>query len=70
MAKEAGVPVVPVAIKNTDRLMGKGTGEAWPGTIEVVVLPPIETRKNFTDEEVRRLVETVHGEVAKELAAG
>src|SRR5882724_4594644 len=28
MAVQAGVPIVPVAIKNTDVLMGKGTGEA------------------------------------------
>ena len=67
MAKEAGVSVVPVAIKNTDKLMGKGTGEAWPGTFEMVVLPPIPTRKDFSDEEVRQLIDTVHGEIATEL---
>ena len=43
MAVEAGVPIVPVAMKYTDELMGKGTGVARPGTIEMVVLPPIET---------------------------
>src|SRR5919206_4037696 len=43
MASEAGVAVVPVAIKNTDALMGKGTGAARPGAIEMVVLPPFET---------------------------
>ena len=37
MAKQAGVPVVPVAIKNSDVLMGKGTGEARSGTIEMVI---------------------------------
>ena len=31
MARQAGVPVVPVAIKNSDVLMGKGTGEARSG---------------------------------------
>ena len=33
MARQAGVPVVPVAIKNSDVLMGKGTGEARSGTL-------------------------------------
>src|SRR5918997_1197903 len=44
MALETGVSVVPVAIKNTDRLMGKGTATARAGTIEMVILPPVETR--------------------------
>jgi len=38
MAAQAGVSIVPVAIKNTDHLMGKGTGEARAGTIEMVML--------------------------------
>ena len=67
MAIEAGVPIVPVAIKNTDVLMGKGTGVAWPGTIEMVFLPPIETTGLSTDEDVRRLTETAHARVAEEL---
>jgi 1-acyl-sn-glycerol-3-phosphate acyltransferase len=69
MAKEAEVPVVPVAFKNTDKLMGKGTGEAWPGTIEIVVFPPIPTRTDFSDEEVRKLIDTVHSQIAAELEA-
>lgn len=67
MAKDAGVPVVPVAIKNTDYLMGKGTGEARSGTIEMIVMPPIETEGLSTDEDVERLVKRVHSEVAREL---
>ncbi len=67
MAMEAGVPVVPVAIKNTDVLMGKGTGEARPGTIEMVILPPVETTGLSTDEDIERLVARVHASVAAEL---
>src|SRR5205085_8659283 len=43
MARDAGVAVVPVAIKHTAELMGKGTGVARTGTIEFVLLPPIPT---------------------------
>jgi len=67
MAVEAGVPVVPVAMKRTDELMGKGTGVARPGTIEMVVLPPVETAGLSTDEEIRRLSEQVNALVAEEL---
>ncbi len=68
MAMEAGVPIVPVAMKNTDVLMGKGTGEAQPGTIEMVILPPVETKGLSSDEDVKRLIEQVHSSIAAELA--
>jgi 1-acyl-sn-glycerol-3-phosphate acyltransferase len=68
MAVETGVSVVPVAMKNTDRLMGKGMGTARPGTIEMVMLPPVETRGLSTEEDVRRLSEEVRARVAEELA--
>jgi 1-acyl-sn-glycerol-3-phosphate acyltransferase len=68
MAMEAGVPIVPVAMKNTDALMGKGTGEARPGTIEMVLLPPVETAGLSTDEDVKQLIESVHSSIAAELA--
>lgn len=67
MAVETGVPIVPVAIKRTDLLMGKGTGQARPGTIEMVVLEPVETRGLSTDEDVRRLTERVRSLIAQEL---
>lgn len=68
MAIEAGVPIVPVAMKNTDVLMGKGTGEAKPGTMEMVLMPPVETAGLSSDDDVKRLIEKVHGSIAEELA--
>jgi 1-acyl-sn-glycerol-3-phosphate acyltransferase len=67
MAAQAGVPIVPVAIKNTDYLMGKGTGEARAGTIEMVMLPPVSTVGQTTDEDVKRLVAVVHSMIGAEL---
>jgi 1-acyl-sn-glycerol-3-phosphate acyltransferase len=69
MAAQAGVPIVPVAIKNTDHLMGKGTGEARAGMIEMVMLPPVSTAGYTTDDEVRRLVNQVHALIGEELGA-
>jgi len=67
MAVAAGVPIVPVAIKNTDVLMGKGTGRARPGTIEMVMLPPVPTTGLSSDEDVQQLVKKVHMMVGDEL---
>jgi len=67
MAAQAGVPIVPVAIKNTDSLMGKGTGEARPGTIEMVMLAPVSTEGCTSDEDVRKLVNQVHAMIGDEL---
>jgi 1-acyl-sn-glycerol-3-phosphate acyltransferase len=67
MAVEAGVAVVPVVFKNTDALMGKGTGVARPGTIEMVVLPPVETEGLKTDADVKRLAEQTRALIAAEL---
>lgn len=69
MAAKAGVPIVPVAIKNTDYLMGKGTGEARSGTIEIVMLEPIPTAGCVTDEAVKQLVNEVHKLIGQELGA-
>jgi 1-acyl-sn-glycerol-3-phosphate acyltransferase len=67
MAAQAGVPIVPIAIKNTDDLMGKGTGEARVGTIEFTMLPPVPTVGHSTDEDVKRLVNRVHSMIGQEL---
>ncbi len=69
MAVAAGVPIVPVAIKNTDLLMGKGTGRARPGTIEMVMLPPVPTTGLSSDGDVQQLVKRVHALVGRELGA-
>jgi 1-acyl-sn-glycerol-3-phosphate acyltransferase len=70
MAIDAGVAVVPVAMKHTDVLMGKGTGLARPGTIEMVILPPIETVGLSTerDEDVAQLIAETRGRIAAELS--
>lgn len=67
MARQAGVPVVPVAIKNSDVLMGKGTGEARSGTMEMVFMKPIDTVGLTTDDDIDRLIADVHALIENEL---
>ena len=44
LALQTNAPIVPVAITNTDWMMGKRTGLAYPGVVEIKLLPPIETQ--------------------------
>ncbi len=67
MARQAGVPIVPVAIKNSDVLMGKGTGEAKSGTIEMVLMPAVETSALVTDDDINRVIAEVRNSIAAEL---
>jgi len=43
MAMQAGVPVVPVVIRNAGDALPKNGVVVRPATVEVVVLPPVET---------------------------
>jgi 1-acyl-sn-glycerol-3-phosphate acyltransferase len=67
MAKQAGVPVVPIAIKNSDVLMGKGTGETRSGTLEVVILQPLSTQVVNTDDDMNEFITRVRTLIANEL---
>src|SRR5437773_3797627 len=67
MAVEASVPIIPVAIKNTDMLMGKGTGVAKSGTIEMVLLPQVNTAGVTGEAEIQALIDRVQLAIAKEL---
>lgn len=43
LALQTNARIIPVAIKNTDWMMGKRTGVAFPGTVHMTLMPPIET---------------------------
>lgn len=49
LALQTNSAIVPVAIRNTDCMMGKKTGVAYSGVIEMILLPPIETTKGSGD---------------------
>jgi len=65
LAIQTKAPIVPVAIKNTDRLMGKKTGVAYAGTIEMIILPPIEA----DGRDVNELLYDARRAIARELMA-
>jgi 1-acyl-sn-glycerol-3-phosphate acyltransferase len=43
LALQTGASIVPVAMKNTDWMIGKRTGVAYPGEIKMILLPEITT---------------------------
>jgi 1-acyl-sn-glycerol-3-phosphate acyltransferase len=58
LALQTGAPIVPVAIKNTDWMMGKRTGVAYAGEIEMTILPPIDTSGKTANDVMDLLVKT------------
>lgn len=67
LAVQMQAPIVPVAIKHTDALMGKRTGLAYRGEIEMVLLDPIPT-KGRTPDDVMELLLATRAAIADELA--
>jgi len=58
MAMQAGVPLVPVVIKNAGDALPKGGVVVHPATVDVTVLPPISTR-GWTRDDLDAHVESV-----------
>ena len=68
LALQTDAPIIPVAIMNTDWMMGKRTGVAYPGTIEMVLLPPIETAGLNAEKDLMDLLRKTREAVAEALS--
>ncbi len=68
LAFQTGSPIIPVAIKNTDWMMGKKSGVAYSGEIEMVLLPAIETAGLNSEEDLMKVLEQTRAAIAEELA--
>ena len=69
LAMQTGSPIVPVAFRNTDWMMGKRTGVAFAGEVEMILLAPVETDGKGPSDIPAILAETRHA-IAAELAKG
>ena len=65
LALQTDEPIIPVAIRNTDWMMGKKTGLAYSGVIEMVLLPPIETKGRDVMEILLETRAAIAGELGK-----
>jgi 1-acyl-sn-glycerol-3-phosphate acyltransferase len=70
LALQTNAPIIPVVIKNTDRMMGKKTGVAYPGTIEVVLLPAVETEGKTAEKDLMNILVETREAIARELKEG
>jgi 1-acyl-sn-glycerol-3-phosphate acyltransferase len=65
LAMDSGIPVVPVTILGSERLMAKGSSLIHPGVVRLVFHRPLSP-KQFSDKE--QLIAAVRREIASELA--
>lgn len=66
MATRAGVPIVPVCIEGSCRLMGRNSLWIHPAKVKIHILPPISTEQ-MSREEIRALPEQLREQIAQEL---
>ena len=67
LAREAGVPVVPIVIRNAGELMWRDSLTVKPGTVQVAVLPPIDVSE-WPADQVRNKTREVQELFAETLA--
>jgi 1-acyl-sn-glycerol-3-phosphate acyltransferase len=67
LAIQTQAPIIPVAIRDTDCLMGKKTGVAYKGEVEMVLLPPIETKGMTVEKDLMNLLTKTRKLIAEEL---
>ena len=67
MAVDAGVPVVPITVSGSSRVMPKGKVKVLPGTIRLTIHEPISTA-GYSRANVSELVEMVRTRVISALA--
>jgi 1-acyl-sn-glycerol-3-phosphate acyltransferase len=65
LAVRSGVPVVPVTINGTFRIMAKGSVAIHPGPIEVIFNAPLPVHSQGGRDEEVRVMEEVHRAIAE-----
>ncbi|WP_214406289.1 HAD-IB family hydrolase, partial [Pseudonocardia lacus] len=68
VAMQAGVPVVPIVIRNAGELMWRGASTLREGTVQITVLPPVPT-DGWTVEELDERVDEVRDRYLDVLAS-
>jgi 1-acyl-sn-glycerol-3-phosphate acyltransferase len=69
IALRAGVPIVPVTIIGTSKLLPKGSLAPRPGRVDVVIGKPIDT-KQYNEKQLPELIAVTHKVIEETLKAG
>ena len=67
LAKDAGVPILPIVMDNTDKMMRKGFFMNWSNRITIKVLPPIPAEE-VSERSVKEVMAEVHDKMVDTLA--
>jgi len=67
IAMAAGLPVVPIVIRNSELVAGRKTAKLNPGTVDIAVLPPVSV-ENWTLRDLRRQIDQVRMAYLRTLA--
>ena len=69
IALRAGVPIVPVAIRGTSKLLPKGSLAPRPGRVEVIIGKPIDTSA-FNEKKLEDLMRQTRSAIESNLEGG
>jgi putative phosphoserine phosphatase / 1-acylglycerol-3-phosphate O-acyltransferase len=58
IAMAAGLPIVPIVIRNSESVAGRNAAKLNPGTVDIAVLPPVSV-ENWTLRNLRERMEQV-----------
>lgn len=67
LAKDAGVPILPVVIDGTDRILRKGWLMNWRTRVTIKVLPPISAEE-VSERSIKEVMADVHERMTLTLA--
>lgn len=67
LAKDAGVPILPVVLDGTNRVLRKGIFMNWTNKITVKVLPPISPEE-IAERPIKEIIAEVHDSMVDTLA--
>lgn len=67
LAKDAGVPILPVVIDGTDRIIRKGWLMNWRTRVTIKVLPPVSAEE-VQERSIKEVMNEVHDKMVETLA--
>ena len=67
LAKDAGAPILPIVLNNTNKMMRKGWLMNWRNHITIKILPPISAEE-VAERSVKEVMADVHSSMTEALA--
>ena len=56
IALQLGLPILPVTINGTRKILPRGSMDLWPGHVDTIVHPPIDT-SNYSENNLSELIQ-------------